>query len=159
MKTIDVFLNVNTNHNRPSAAPVHDALRLFLPKDLLDGGYVCDIRFEETEVTASLKAIQARLLERDIVIIIEIVDAQNFVPAINKPMRDMRTDEARGSCDKNFHLWNQSEPDDKQHNILGKNHKNIQKADFVIRLGCFGSLQGQIASTLQPNLIYRVRCL
>ena len=48
----------------------------------------------------------------------------------------MRADKTSRSCDKNFHLWNQSEPDDKQLNILGKNHKNIQKAYFVVRLRC-----------------------
>jgi hypothetical protein len=109
-------------------------VRLFLSKNSLDGGYICDIGLDKTEVPSSLKTIQARPLEHDIVIIIEIVDAQNFVPAINKPMSDMRADEASGSCDKNFHSGNQSEPDGKQLNILGKNHKNIQKADFIIRL-------------------------
>lgn len=111
-------------------------VRLFLSKNSLDGGYICDIGLDKTEVPSSLKTIQVRLLEGNIIVVIEIVDAQNFVPAINKPMRDMRTDEASGSCDKNFHLWNQSEPDDKQLNMLGKNHKNIQKADFVVRLRC-----------------------
>jgi hypothetical protein len=77
---------------------VHDALRFFLPKDLLNGDYVCDIGLDKTEVPSSLKTIQARLLEGDIVITIEIVDAQDFIPAINKPMRDMRTNEPSGSC-------------------------------------------------------------
>ncbi len=77
---------------------MHHALRLFLSKNSLYGVYVCDIGLDKTEVSANLKAIQARLLERDIVVIIKIVDAQNFVPAINKPMRDMRANEAGGSC-------------------------------------------------------------
>jgi hypothetical protein len=80
-------------------------VRLFLSKNSLEGGYICDTGLDKTEVPSSLKTIQARLLEGNIIVIIEIVDAQNFVPAINKPMRDMRANEASGSCDKNFHLF------------------------------------------------------
>ena len=106
----DIGLNVGVRilkrvANTCLRSQVHNALGPLLSKNLLYGAYVCDIRFKETEAPSSLKAIQARLFERDIVIIIEIVDAQNFVPAINKPMRDMRADEASGPCDKNFHLF------------------------------------------------------
>jgi hypothetical protein len=73
-------------------------VRLFLSKNSLDGGYIFDIGLDKTEVPSSLKTIQARLLEGDIVVIIQIINAQNFVPSINKPMRDMRANEASGSC-------------------------------------------------------------
>ena len=47
--------------------------------------------------------IEARPLERRIVIIVEIVDADDLLAALEQRARRVRSDETRGSGDKNSH--------------------------------------------------------
>ena len=59
----------------------------------------------EAEAVAVLarEIVEPRLLERRIVIIVEIVDADDVVAALQQGARRCRADEARGSCNENSH--------------------------------------------------------
>ena len=52
---------------------------------------------------ASLSAFEARLLERRVVIIVEIVDADNLLAAVEQRMGGRRSDKAGGAGDENGH--------------------------------------------------------
>lgn len=53
---------------------------------------------------AAREAIEASPPEENFVIIVEVVAADNVITAIDKPMRNVRTDKARRTCDQDFHL-------------------------------------------------------
>ena len=59
----------------------------------------------EAEALAEMlrEAIEAGLLERGVVIIVEVVDADDLIAALEQGARSRRSDEARGSGDKDGH--------------------------------------------------------
>src|SRR5262249_38379851 len=63
-----------------------------------------DVELAEIEAGARLEAIEPRLLQPHIVVIVQIVDAHDAVTAIEQAMRERGADETRGPGNKNFHL-------------------------------------------------------
>ena len=49
------------------------------------------------------QARQTCLLQRDVVVVVQVVETHNLVPALHKGSRDMGTDEAGRAGDQNFH--------------------------------------------------------
>jgi len=55
------------------------------------------------EARIRLQARQAGALQVDIVIIVEVVEADDFVAARQQALRQCRTDKPRAACNQNFH--------------------------------------------------------
>src|SRR5689334_10242450 len=62
-----------------------------------------DAREPEAIAVLALKATEARLLQRGIVIVVEIVDADDLVATFEKCARSGSSDETRSSRDQNSH--------------------------------------------------------
>ena len=67
---------------------------------------VADIEAVEGKARMRLQPREACLLELGIVIVVEVVDADDLVIALEQPLRDMHADEAGSSGDQNLHLTN-----------------------------------------------------
>src|SRR5438046_636623 len=63
-----------------------------------------DVELLKKEPGTRAQALQARLLEPDVVVIVQIVDAHNLVAAIEQLMRLRRADESGGPRNENFHF-------------------------------------------------------
>jgi hypothetical protein len=62
-------------------------------KELLHRTAICDINFLESEIPERFKLPQARLLKRHIIVVVEIIDSQNFVTTFQKTFCEMKADE------------------------------------------------------------------
>src|SRR5689334_11550735 len=82
---------------------VDHALRFVLREYRFDRGAVGEIGGDMGIVRVILETRQARLLQIHIVIITEVVDANNLIAAIKQPHRHMRSDEASRAGDENLH--------------------------------------------------------
>jgi len=71
---------------------------------------VADVGLEKGETPLLAQRLQPRELEHGVVVVAEIVDAEDlFAPRQQRP-RDVRADEAGGTGDKNGHgLWGREE--------------------------------------------------
>ena len=49
------------------------------------------------------EARQPRLLQFDIVVVVQAVEPDNLIAALQQALRDMRTDETGGAGDQDFH--------------------------------------------------------
>ena len=65
-----------------------------------NGAMVGDIELSKDKRLVSLQPRQARLLERDVVIVVEIVYAQHRVNARQQRFGHLRPDKASGACDQ-----------------------------------------------------------
>src|SRR6267143_3391956 len=63
-----------------------------------------DVELVKEEPGTRTQALEARLLEPDVVVVVQIVDAHNLVAAIEQLVRQRRTDESGSSRDKNLHF-------------------------------------------------------
>ena len=82
---------------------VHDAVEPVLHEQRLHARAVGDVHLHEREAALWYEAREPRLLQRRVVVVVEVVKTHNLLAAIEKDMRDMRADEARGTSDKNCH--------------------------------------------------------
>ena len=57
----------------------------------------------ETEIAVGRETLEARPLERGVVIVIEVVDADHLVAALEQQAGDVQADEAGGTGDQDFH--------------------------------------------------------
>ena len=86
-------------------AEMDDAFELDAVRKALERFGIGEIDPLEAEAVAELarQIVEPRLLERRIVIIVEIVDSDDVVAALEQCARGRSADEARGSCDENSH--------------------------------------------------------
>src|SRR6267143_4105289 len=63
-----------------------------------------DVELVTEEPGTRKQALEARLLEPDVVVVVQVVDAHNLVTAIEQPVRQRRTDEPGSSRYKNLHF-------------------------------------------------------
>src|SRR2546427_2236972 len=63
-----------------------------------------DVELVKEEPGARTQALEARLLEPDVVVVVQIVDADDFVSAIEQVVGQGCTDESGGAGDKNLHF-------------------------------------------------------
>ena len=80
-----------------------DAIKLFSCKQLLHAGAVCHVHFHEAEVAVRRQARQPPLFQRDIVVVVQVVQPHQFVPARQQSERGGHADKAGCSSQKNFH--------------------------------------------------------
>ena len=86
-------------------AQMNDAFELVCVGKPLERFGVGEIDSFEAEAVAVLtqEIVEPRLLERRIVIVIEVVDADDVVAALEEGTRSSRADEPRGSSNENSH--------------------------------------------------------
>src|SRR6185312_2748567 len=77
-----------------------DVRKAMLRKQLRHPIAVGEIAFDELKSRQPAKFGKARLFQLGIVIIVEIVEADDGAPALQQPARDMKADEAGGAGDK-----------------------------------------------------------
>ena len=46
-----------------------------------------------------------RILQRDVIIVVEIVNPDDIIAALKQALDTMHADEAGATCNQNFHLW------------------------------------------------------
>src|SRR5206468_10890277 len=63
-----------------------------------------DVELLKKEPGTRAQALEPRLLEPDVVVRVQIVDAHNLVAAIEQLVRQRRTDESGSSRDKDLHF-------------------------------------------------------
>ncbi len=63
-----------------------------------------DIELLKEEPGPRAQALEARLLEADVVVGIEIIDAHNLVATIEQPVRQRRSDKPSGPGNENLHF-------------------------------------------------------
>src|SRR6185312_3659569 len=101
---IDVAVRVVERVAHPSLRREMDyTLGLFAGEGGLDGRPVAKIGFEEAEAFALLQPGEACLLERHVVIGIEIVEADHLVTAVEQPCRRMIADKTGGAGKQDPH--------------------------------------------------------
>src|SRR5580704_14153972 len=82
---------------------MHHTLEFFLCEAARHTCGVRAIKLNEAKARLLLKQSEACLLQGDVVVVIEIVEANDLVAALEQTPRRMKTDEARGSGDQDLH--------------------------------------------------------
>ena len=82
---------------------VHDALERALREQRLHGRAVGEVDPLEPESLLRLEPREAGLLERGVVVRVEVVEADDLVAARQQPFGDVVADEARGAGDEHPH--------------------------------------------------------
>lgn len=83
---------------------VDDNVRLILLKECRDRRLIRQVTFDERELRILTQNLQAALLQPDIVIVIDIVKADNRRPESQQTLRKMESDKARRASDQDFFL-------------------------------------------------------
>ena len=105
-RQVAVDIGVRVRERIPDArlrGEVHDARRPVLAKH---GGHrrvVGEIELEELETRHSDQLLESRLLEADVVVVVDDVETDHLVAAVQQATRDVEPDESGGAGDKNFH--------------------------------------------------------
>ena len=83
---------------------VHDAVELLLREQRRDALAVGHVHLHEAEVRVRRQARQPILLESRVVVVVEVVQAHDLVPARQQELRDVHADEAGRAGDEDFHV-------------------------------------------------------
>src|SRR2546422_1631778 len=83
---------------------MHDCTEFAGGEELAHRPELDDVELVKEEPGTRTQALEARLLEPDVVVVVQIVDADDFVTAIEQLVRQRRTDEPGSSRDKNLHF-------------------------------------------------------
>ena len=86
--------------NTGLSGQMHNRPELRLAKDAFDGAPLGEIDLVEREFVEFAEHGQAGLLQRQIVIIIDAVDADHLAPAFEQPAGKRKADEPRGAGDQ-----------------------------------------------------------
>ena len=84
-------------------AEVDHALELLLREQLRHAGAVGEIELHEAEPWLPLELREARLLEADVVVVVQVVEADDVVATREQPGRGVKADEAGSAGDENLH--------------------------------------------------------
>ena len=82
---------------------VDDAIKFVFVKERRYCQAVSDVELDEAKAVAAVQVVQARGFQSHIVIIIEIVDADDLVAPVEQSFRRVKTDKASGPCYQDFH--------------------------------------------------------
>jgi hypothetical protein len=80
---------------------MHNAAEAMRREQRLHRAAIGDINFLEAKAASRFKPRQSREFEVWVVVVVEVVDANNFITAVEKRGCDMRTDEARAASHEN----------------------------------------------------------
>jgi hypothetical protein len=83
---------------------VNDALRPFARKEIRYPASVGDIELDEPESGVRREPREARLLQGNVVVVVEVIEAENVVAARKEPLRDVHPDESRCARDEDFQM-------------------------------------------------------
>ena len=61
------------------------------------------VQLHEAKARILLQALEPRHLQRDVVVVVEVVEPDHFVAARKQLPRGMKADESRGAGDQNLH--------------------------------------------------------
>ena len=73
---------------------MNDALRLVAREQLSHRGAVSDVGADEFETFELPQNLQPGMLQRRIVVVVEVVDAGHVLAALQQPLRHVKADEA-----------------------------------------------------------------
>ncbi len=76
---------------------MHDALKFFPREQILHAVVIGDIQLHEAKPGLPAQPIAPRFLESDVVIVVQIVEPDDLVPARQQVERSVVTDEARSA--------------------------------------------------------------
>src|SRR6266480_8087728 len=108
-KTDDIAIDVGVGilermaHTRLSRQ-MYDPIWRFALEHFFDSCPVGNVGLDEAETLVPGQPRQSRLLQGNVVVVVEVVQAQNIVAAREQPLRDMHPDESRRSCDPDFQM-------------------------------------------------------
>ena len=80
-----------------------NAIKFFTREQILHGGLVREIDVREFEPVAPFQLRQARALQRDVVIVVEIVEADHMIAPVEQHLGGVEADEPGRACHKDFH--------------------------------------------------------
>jgi len=83
---------------------VNDALRPFAREEIRYPASVGDIELYEPESGVRREPREARLLQGNVVVVVEIIEAENVVAARKEPLGDVHSDESRCARDQDFQM-------------------------------------------------------
>src|SRR5689334_888851 len=83
-------------------AEVDDAREFLGGEQLRHSLAVGEIELHELEIALALQHLEPRMLQRDVVVLVEIVEAHDLVAALEQELRGVKTDESSGSGDEYF---------------------------------------------------------
>lgn len=81
-----------------------DAIRLLAPNDFFDGGPIGDIDLILREIVTGQQALESRLFQSDLVVVVQIIDADYDISTIKQFVTGEGANKARSTCDEDFHL-------------------------------------------------------
>ena len=82
---------------------VNHALELLAREQLRHPRPVGEIQLDEAEVRPLPQLREPRLLQRDVVVVVEVVEPDDFVAALQQELRGVEADEAGRAGDEKFH--------------------------------------------------------
>ena len=105
----DVGVDVGMRVFHPVADPrlsgeVNDPLRPRLGEQPLHTRAVGEVQLVEGEALAPLKLAEARLLQLNVIVGIEIIEADNLIAPVEQRLSGMVTDETGGAGDQHTHM-------------------------------------------------------
>jgi len=80
-----------------------DLRKFVLVKKFFHGAAIGEIHFQKFEFLILRKNCKAGLFERDIIIVVQVVDADYIMPLGKKPLRYMKADKAGSARDQYLH--------------------------------------------------------
>ena len=81
---------------------MYDPIGRFALEHVFDSCPVGNVGLDEAETLVRGQPRQSRLLQGNVVVVVEVVQPQNIVTAREQPLRDMHPDESRRSRDPDF---------------------------------------------------------
>ncbi len=84
---------------------VDDGVEVAFLEQVFHHHAVGDVVLEEAEVGVGLELLQPRELQRRVVVVVEVVDADHFVAALQQDLRDVHADKPGGAGEQDFHCF------------------------------------------------------
>src|SRR4051794_5063763 len=81
-------------------AEMNDASELLRCEQLCHRFAIGEIELDELEVLASAEDLEPSVLQRDVVVLIEVVETDHLVAALEQCPRRMKTNESGGACNE-----------------------------------------------------------
>ena len=82
---------------------MHHPLKFLAGKQLRDPSVVREVELHEAERRQLLESCESRLFQRDVVILVHVIETDDLVPPPYQQVRDMRAYKTRGAGDENLH--------------------------------------------------------
>jgi hypothetical protein len=81
-------------------AEVDDSLELLAGEQLRHSVSVGEVELDELEPSVALEHLEPRVLQREVVVLVEVVEADDLVAALEQQLRRMISDESSGTCNQ-----------------------------------------------------------